>query len=67
MADNKDLSGCTVPMGTFDGASALLSSVNLSDKYLAMFQEEAMDPDTLIEVLQQQGRSALEDAYFSTG
>ena len=67
VAESKDLSGCTVPMGTFPDASALLSSVSLTDKYLAMFEEEAMDPDTLIEVLQQQGRSALEDALKELG
>ena len=67
IVENKDLSGCTVPIGTFADASALLSSVSLADKYLTVFEEEAMDPDTLIEVLQQQGRSALEDALKELG
>ena len=66
VAESKNLSGCTVPMGTFADAAALLDSVAL-DKYKPMFEEEAMDPDTLIEVLQQQGRSALEEALKELG
>ena len=50
----------TVPKGKFADAAALLSSVNLS-QYQAQFEEEAMDPDTLIEVLDQQGKSALDE------
>ena len=66
VVDSKDLSGSTVAFGTYADASALLGSVSL-EKYLPMFEEEAMDPDTLIEVLQQQGRSALEEALKELG
>ena len=50
----------TVPKDTFADAAALLASVNLP-QYAAQFEEEAMDPGTLIEVLDQQGKPALDE------
>ena len=61
VAESKDLSGATVAKGTFADAGALLKSVGLP-QYEAVFTEEEMDPDTLIEVLQQQGKASLEEA-----
>ena len=66
VAEKKDLAGCAVSLGTFADAGALLKSVSL-EKYESMFNEEAMDPDTLIEVLSQQGKAALEDALKELG
>ena len=66
IAESKDLSGCAVPLGTYASAGALLSSVGL-DKYEKVFEEEAMEPDTLIEVLTQQGKQALEEALKELG
>ena len=56
----------TVPKGKFADAAALPSSVNLS-QYQAQFEEEAMDPDTLIEVLEQQGKASLDEALKELG
>jgi len=66
VAESKDLAGCTVPLGTFADAGALLQSVAL-ERYETAFNEEAMDPDTLIEVLEQQGKSALDEALKELG
>ena len=66
VSESRDLSGCTVALGTFADAAALLRSVSM-EKYLPVFEEEAMDPNTLIEVLQQQGRQALDDALKELG
>jgi hypothetical protein len=66
VSEIKDLSGCTVPRGHFKDASAMLRSVGM-EKYADVFEEEAMEPDTLIEVLQQQGRSALDEAIKELG
>ena len=66
VAESKDLSACTVPLGYFPSSSAMLRSVGM-ERYHKVFEEEAMEPDTLIEVLQQQGRSALEDALKELG
>jgi len=66
VAESKDLSGACVPTGTFADAAALLRSVGLT-QYEAVFAEEEMDPDTLIEVLQQQGKASLEEALKELG
>jgi len=66
VAESKDLSGTTVPMGTFADSAALLASVGL-ERYGKTFEEEEMDPDTLIEVLQQQGKASLEEALKELG
>ena len=66
IAKSKDLSGATVAKGTFADAGALLKSVGLP-QYEAVFTEEEMDPDTLIEVLQQQGKASLEEALKELG
>ena len=66
VAETRDLSGCTVPVGTFADAGAMLRSVGL-ERYETVFAEEAMDPDTLIEVLDQQGKGALEEALKELG
>ncbi|KAL1525796.1 hypothetical protein AB1Y20_020636 [Prymnesium parvum] len=56
----------TVPKDTFADAAALLASVNLQ-QYQSRFDEEAMDPPTLIEVLEQQGKTALDEALKELG
>ena len=66
VAESKDLSGACVPMGTFADAAALLGSVGL-ERYAELFEEEEMDPDTLIEVLSQQGKASLEEALKELG
>ena len=66
VVESKDLTGCTVPLGTFSDASALLKSISL-ERYEQAFNDEAMDPDTLIEVLEQQGRAALDEALKELG
>uniref|UniRef100_A0A7S2G0Y4 Mitochondrial inner membrane protease subunit n=1 Tax=Haptolina brevifila TaxID=156173 RepID=A0A7S2G0Y4_9EUKA len=66
VADTKDISGSTVPFGHFLNAAALLNSVSLP-QYIKSFEEEEMDPDTLIEVLQQQGKASLEEALKELG
>ena len=66
VVETKDLSGSTVAFGTFADAAALLSSVGL-ERYQQVFDDEEMDPDTLIEVLQQQGKSSLEEALKELG
>ena len=55
-----------LPLGSFASTAALLSPLGL-DKYVTLFDEEEMDPDTLISVLQQQGRSALDEALKELG
>lgn len=62
----KDLSGATVPMDTFADTAALLNSVGLS-QYRSVFEQEEMDPNTLIEVLQQQGKASLDEALKELG
>jgi len=62
----KDLSGATVPRDTFADTAALLSSVGLS-QYRSVFEQEEMDPNTLIEVLQQQGKASLDEALKELG
>ena len=62
IAESKNLSGCAVSLGTFTSSSALLRSVDLS-RYETTFEEEAMDPDTLIEVLTQQVRARARAIY----
>ena len=66
VVDSRDLTGCTVPLGSFADAGSLLSAVSLP-QYESVFREEAMEPDTLIEVLQQQGKAALEGALKELG
>jgi len=66
VADTKDLAGSAVSLGTFANAAALLRSVGM-ERYEAVFEEESMDPDTLIEVLQQQGKASLEEALKELG
>lgn len=61
VSEVRNLTGCAVPAGTYADARALLLSVGL-ERYESTFNEEAMEPDTLIEVLTQQGKGALEDA-----
>jgi len=56
----------TVPKDTFRDAAALLASVNLP-QYTTQFEEEEMDPTTLIEVLDQQGKAALDEALKELG
>ena len=58
-AVEKESGMATVELGCFVDADELLASVGLKEKYAVVFEEEAMDPDTLIEVLQQQGASRL--------
>ena len=55
-----------MPLGTFADASALLKSISLA-RYEQAFNDEAMDPATLIEVLEQQGRAALDEALKELG
>ena len=62
----KDLSGATVAKDTFADTAALLSSVGLS-QYRSVFEQEEMDPNTLIEVLQQQGKASLDEALKELG
>ena len=66
VVESRDLTGCTVQLGTFADAGSLLNAVNLP-QYESVFREEAMEPDTLIEVLQQQGKAALEGALKELG
>ena len=61
IAASRDLSGAAVPKGTFTDSAALLRAVGLP-QYEKLFEEEEMDPDTLIEVLEQQGKASLEEA-----
>jgi len=56
----------TVSKDKFADAAALLASVSLP-QYAAQFEEEAMDPATLIEVLDQQGKPALDEALKELG
>ena len=56
-----------VPMGRYAGSAALLGCVGLEQRYLSLFEAEDMEPDTLIEVLQQQGKGSLDEALKELG
>ena len=51
---------------SFEDAAGLLNSLGLP-QYIDGFEREAMDPPTLVEVLQQQGKAALDDALKELG
>lgn len=56
----------TVSPTKFADSSVLLHSVGLP-QYQAAFDEQAMEPETLVEVLRQQGREALDEALKELG
>ena len=60
------LQGGVAAQCSFDDAAGLLHSLGLP-QYTEGFEREAMDPPTLVEVLQQQGKPALDDALKELG
>lgn len=66
VAESKNLAGCAVPRGHFATTADLLTPLGLS-QHAGAFEDEAMDPDTLIDVLEHQGKAALDEALKELG